>query len=304
MQHAINPQTREVMTALAYRRLDEDARPGDLVCPGHAPDATPCGAIVYPCALTSTKMAPYFRVESLNDHINDCSEITGDLTTINKDDLYLVGIVGQQGPTGPHRVISVTFKHSTTDEAVTSQTDGNGPQHDVKRLGHHRASVPRSGNTPTRVRAGLRKLASDHAAGAYEFTDEIRLTNGQDGKGLVGSRIFNAEQLINAPFEPGPIITYGRIARIAPGKNDSTFFIRLALPDGRKTKVSIMVRREQIDVIRQSIDFDAVTTEPNRWQIVALGSIHKSDKGPRYLAPHDAYSIELEAASPDVIPLT
>lgn len=292
---AINPQTREVITALVYQGLNEDTRPTELTCPGHAPGGTPCDAIVYPCALTSTKMGPYFRVERLDDHIDDCSEITGEFTPISTDDPYLVGVLGQQGPTGPKRVISVILKRPH-DAPTTLQAPGDTPHHAAKRLGHHRAPAIRSHNALARTRAGLRKIANDHAAGIYHDDDVVRLTKDSNGQGIVSMRIFSAKRLIKASNMTWPIITYGRMATITQGNSPGRFFIRLALPNGQPTKVSILVRREQIDTIRQNIDFDAVVANPTHWQVVALGSIKRGSTGARYLVPHDAYSVEFEVA--------
>lgn len=302
MHAAIDPHTNQVITVLDYRRLDEDDRPTELRCPGHAPNQTLCSATVYPCALTSTKRAPYFRVEDLTDHVDGCTDIIGDLAPISRDDPYLVGIKGAQGPTGPRRVISVVLnaRHSNTP---TSKGDANSSQPNTRRVGHHRAPAPTEEATPTRIRAGLRKIANDHAMNVYWPTDTVRLVKGREGKGTVATRIITAKRLIEAPFEDGPLITYGSIASISPKQSDGAHFVRLRLPDGRPTSTFIVIRREHVEIVQHSVNFDDVIHDPTSWQIVVLGTIRTSSNGNKYLVPHDEYSVEFELA-PSVESLT
>lgn len=297
MLTAINTRNRAPITALAYKALDRAHRPTALTCPGHAPTGAPCSATVHPCALDSTKMGPYFRVENLTDHIDDCSELTGELPPISKHDPYLVGVRGTQGPTGPRRVIDVITKHPLPHIPATP-TKAPARQRRTE-PGHHRAPAPpRPRNEPTRIRAGLRKIAADHAAGLYADDDLVRVTKDKNGKGTVRSRIYTADRLIRAPYKDRTIIAYGPIASISEGDIPDTFFIRLARPGGGRTKVSIMLNSTQTRQIRDRLDLDAVLRAPTKWTVVALGTIGGRTMESRHLDPHDAFSVEFDAAPP------
>ena len=288
MLTALNAHTGAPISVYAYKAMAPHNRPGALVCPGQSVEGDACTAPVTAAALNSDHVHPYFRVGRINDHVEGCTEVAG-TTPTPTGDTDPDGIKGVQGPRGPETIVRITLNNPAASAAAAA---GAATTSATTTAGHHRAPKPSGSDQPLTVRCGLRKAALDHARGVIADTDTVTL-----GTTTAPAReiIHPAERLINAPYNGHEVIAYGHLHSVTQGNKGRTHFIRLRLPDGRPTKVPIIISTTHYNQLRTR--FTQVKHNPGSWTLIACGTIKGPKYAQRYLAPLDTNSIHFQRSS-------
>lgn len=288
MLTALNARTGAPISVYAYKALAPHDRPGALVCPGQSVEGAACTAPVTAAALDSDHVHPYFRVGRVSDHVEGCTEAAGD-PPAHGPDTEPIGVDGAQGPRGPETIVRITLNNPAASAAAAA---GAAPTGAAATAGHHRAPKPGGSDQPLTVRCGLRKAALDHARGVIADTDTVTL-----GTTTAPAReiIHPAERLINAPYNGHEVIAYGHLHSVRQGDKGRTHFIRLRLPDGRPTKVPIIISTAHYTRLRSR--FTQVKQDPGSWTLIACGTIKGPEYAQRYLTPLGTGSIHFQHSS-------
>lgn len=276
------------ISAYEFKAMRSTDRPDTLVCPGISAEGAACTASVSPAALTSDHMHPYFRVARVSDHVVGCTEASTRVESPDKA-TDLVGTKGKQGPRGPRQLIRITLRHPQAAATLAAQKATRATS---ARIGHHRAPAPTSGTRTLTVQCGIRKAALDHARGIITDTHTVSLG---DNKGAASRFIYPTDRLINAPYNGHEVIAYGQLHSVSKGNAANTYFIRLCLPDGRPTKVSIMISAAHYAALR--VRLTQVMLEPTAWMLIACGTVTGREEAKRYLRPVGARSVHFQRTS-------
>lgn len=285
---ARNPLDNTYVSAFDFKHLPPQARPGDLLCPGLNPDGSPCLAPVTPAALDSDHKHPYFRVRRIDDHVDGCTEIS---TRVDPPDKSVDrrGIKGHEAPRGPERRVQIELRHP---EASAARAANNAAKTLPGRIGHHRAPAQRDRTRPMTLQCGIRKAALDYARDIISDTDTVSL-GGE--KGPARQFIYPAKRLLYAPYNSHAIIAFGQLHSISRGTAADTYFVRLRLPNGGPTKVSIMIGSEHYTSLRARVHLAKI--DPSKWALIACGTIAGKTQEKRYLRPFDGLSLYLQRTS-------
>ena len=284
---ARNPLDNTYVSAFDFKQLPAQTRPGELLCPGLNPDGSPCSAPVTPAALDSDHKHPYFRVRRVHDHVGGCTESS---TRVDPPDKSLGrrGIKGKEAPRGPERRVQIELRHP---EASAARAANNAAKTLPGHIGHHRAPAQRDHIRPMTLQCGIRKAALDYARGIISDTDTVSL-GGE--KGPARQFIYPAKRLLYAPYNGHAIIAFGQLHSISRGTAD-TYFVRLRLPNGGPTRVSIMIGSEHYASLRSRVQIAKI--DPSKWALIACGTITGKTPEKRYLRPFDGLSLYLQRTS-------
>lgn len=288
MFQARDAHTNKIVDITVCQTKNAANVPTRFLCPGSSPDGQACQAEAFPCALDSAKISAYFRVGSLENHIEQCSALLGLLPRVGSNP-FLVDTRGVQGARGPQRIVKLSYL-SQSQESQTVCVDDTGSSNNV---GSHRFPAPQGrSNKPLVQSFGLRAFAFHHAEG--RIGDDMYVEISPTAKGKAKDVVFPAHRLISAPYKGGVVVTYGRIASISTGRKPGTYFIRMALPHGGQTKVSLMLTSEQSSVIDKR--FRDVLAHPTQWGVIAVGRVEGKTFEYRHFDPLDEFCVEFDKA--------